>query len=223
MRVECQEMEQYFSDYLDNSLEGAPLELLREHLKECRPCHELLNELKTTLALCERMPELEPPERLIKQILAGTTGPVENFSLLDYLKELCRPFYRSPRFASGTLAAAISFAFVLNALGVTWSSLAQVRLSSLKPQAIFQSFQHSVNVAYDNGVRRINDLRLLYEIQLKIDEFRNQAAQSPARPGQKSSTHSEDKPQSSASSTEFLSAFNQPGAGVEAVFPEGRS
>jgi hypothetical protein len=209
MRVECQEMEQYFSDYLENSLEGENLHLLSQHLRECQPCHELLNEMKSTLLLCEQMPELEPPDRLIKQILAQTIGPMESFSLLDYLKDIFRPVYTSPRFATGTFLAAISLGIVLNSLGVNWSSLGQLSLSSLTPQAMFQNFQHTVNVAYDNGVRRINDLKVLYEIQLKIDEFRSQTAQSPGSSGQKPAARSEEKPQNSSSSSEFLSASNQ--------------
>jgi hypothetical protein len=208
MRVECQEIEQFFSDYLENSLEAGNLQLVQTHLNECPGCSQLLKEIKNTLALCEQFPELELPPRLIDEILVQTTGKI---SWMEYFKEFFRPLYTSPRFATGACLAAISLGIVLNSLGVDWSHLGHLRLADLTPRALVQNVEHTVNLAYDNGIRRINDLKILYEIQLKIDELRTQSGKKTAVAGKKTGAASEEKPEGSASSIECLTADNQAG------------
>ncbi len=128
---------------------------------------------------------------------------------MDYLRDLLRPFYASPRFATGVGLAAVSLGLVLNSLGIDFSRISQLRLSDLTPKALYRNVEHSVNLAYDNGVRRLNDLKLLYEIQQRIDELRSQ-------PGKKSGEKDKptvqppQRPDSSASAIEYLMALNVP-------------
>jgi hypothetical protein len=209
MRLECQEIEDYFSDYLDNALQPGLMDQVREHLHSCPSCLDLLNEVKRTLAFCEEMPPLEPPARLIEQILIKTSGKVQTLSWMDYLRDLFRPFYASPRFATGVGLAAVSVGLVLNSLGIDFSRISQLRLSDLTPKALYRNVEHSVNLAYDNGVRRLNDLKLLYEIQQRIDELKSQTGK---KSGDKNKpvVQPPQRPDSSASAIEYLVAMNMP-------------
>jgi hypothetical protein len=208
MRLDCHEIEEYFSDYLENSLEGESLAQVRQHLKECPACLHLLNEIKATLSLCEVMPQLDPPARLIEQILVQTTGKYQSWGLWEYFRDLFRPLYSSPRFATGAFLAAVSFGFVLNAMGFSFARLSQMKLSDFTPAAIAQGFQRTVYLTYDNSVRRLNDLKILYEIQTRIDELRTQASNQPAKEKEKPDAKKEEgKPQSSASAIESMVAM----------------
>jgi hypothetical protein len=214
MRWECQEIEQFFSDYLETSLSAGENEMVREHLRECPSCLDLMNALKQTLALCEEMPQFEPPAQLIDQILIKTSGRVQSISWRDYLLELVRPLYASPRFATGFGMAAISLALVLNSLGFSFSRLNQIRLSDLTPRALYRNVEQTVNLAYDNGVRRLNDLKLLYEIQQRIDELRTQNTNKKENGDKKTVTPAEQRPESSASAIEQMMAWNEPMKGI---------
>jgi hypothetical protein len=205
MRLECQEIEEYFSDYLDNTLQPDLMVQVREHLQRCSSCLDLMNEVKRTLAICEELPQLEPPPRLIEQILIKTSGKVQTLSWIEYLRDIFRPFYASPRFATGVGLAAVSVGLVLNSLGVDFSRLSQIRLSDLTPQALYRNVEHSVNLAYDNGVRRLNDLKLLYEIQQRIDELRSQTGKK-AGEKDKTTVQPPQRPDNSASALEYLMA-----------------
>jgi hypothetical protein len=214
MRLECQEIEDYFSDYLDSALQPDLMAQVREHLHSCPDCLDLLNAVKRTLAICEEMSPLEPPARLIEQILIKTSGKVQRLSWKDYLRDLFRPFYASPRFATGAGLAAVSLGLVLNSLGIDFSRVSQLRLADLTPKALYRNVEHSVNLAYDNGVRRLNDLKLLYEIQQRIDELRSQTGKKPGEKD-KPTVQPPQRPDSSASAIEYFMAENVPFSGYE--------
>jgi len=110
--------------------------------------------------------------------------------------------------------AAISLALVLNSLGFSFSRLNQIRLSDLTPRALYRNVEQTVNLAYDNGVRRLNDLKLLYEIQQRIDELRTQNTNKKENGDKKTVTPAEQRPESSASAIEQMMAWNEPMKGI---------
>lgn len=169
MKVECREAEDLLGLYVDNSLSEAQLAIVRSHLNTCEACALQALEVEFTISLCRSFPELEPPPHLIKQVLQHTTSPQQTLSWMEYLMELIRPLYASPRFATGACVAALSLSIVMNALGLEFN---QIRWRDLTPRNVVDSLNRSVNVAYDNGLRRLNDLKILYQIQSKIEELR---------------------------------------------------
>ncbi len=171
MTTDCREIEQWLSSYLENNLSEAERQSVRDHLDSCRECSLLLGQMQTMLHVCRFFPELEPPTRLVEKILVRTTGKHRSLSWKEYLLELFMPVYSSPRFAAGACLAVVSFAIVFNALGI---NLGQVKWSDLTPRGVLQSVNRGVYLAYDNGMRRLNDLRILYQIQSKIDELSSQ-------------------------------------------------
>jgi len=204
-RVDCVEFEQFFSEFLENRLETPALQMVRSHLDACESCRALINEMQLSLALCRSFPELEPPSRLVDAILDKTSGHFQSLSWKEYLRELFRPLYMSPRFATGTCLAAISFFIIMNAFGIR---LTRMSWSDLNPKALLVNIHRSVYLAYDNGVRRINDLRILYQIQSKIDELRTREPQpSSEKPKEKSK---ESKKVDETSSTGYFIASAPP-------------
>ena len=169
MKVECHEVENYLGLYAEGGVSGPQLAMVRAHLSTCEACALLVLEMEFTISLCKEFPELEPPPRLIEKVLQETVGLHQSLSWREYLRELFRPVYASPRFATGACLAAISFSIVMNALGV---NLGEVRWSQITPRNVVDGLNRTVNVAYDNSMRRLNDLKILYQLQSKIEELR---------------------------------------------------
>src|SRR5262245_26991729 len=181
MKVQCLEVENTFGPYAGGELSETQSASIRAHLNTCEACALLALEMEFTVSLCREFPELEPPPYLIQRVLRETSGLERSISLAEYLRELFRPLYASPRFATGACLAAISFSIMMNALGV---NLGEVRWSKITPGAVLANLNRTVNVAYDNGMRRLNDLKILYQIQSKIEELRTDDGE-PAKPSER--------------------------------------
>jgi len=180
MKVDCHEVEDYLGLYAEGELSETQSSMVRAHLSNCEACALLALEMEFTISLCKQFPELEPPPRLIERVLQETIGPHQSWSWTEYLRELFRPLYASPRFATGACLAAISFSIVMNALGV---NLGEVRWSEITPRTVVDGLNRTANVAYDNGMRRLNDLKILYQIQSKIEELRTDDGE-PEKPSE---------------------------------------
>lgn len=199
MRVECHEIEQSLSEYLENSLEPSVVQSIRSHLDSCTACSLLLKEMQNALALCKSFPELEPPSGLVESILIQTSGKYQSLSWTEYLWELVRPLYASPKFATGACLAVISFAIVMNAFGI---SLDRVEWADLTPRSVLDSLHRTVYLAYDSSLRRINDLKILYQIQSKIEELRTKEAETTNNPDEK--PKQSNKPQENSATEHFI-------------------
>lgn len=169
MRVECHEVENFLGLYAEGGLSETQSAMVRAHLSTCETCALLNLEMEFTISLCREFPELDPPPHLIERVLHETIGERQSLSWMEYLRELFRPVYASPRFATGACLAAVSFSIVMNALGV---NLGEVRWREISPRTVVDGLNRTANVAYDNGMRRLNDLKILYQIQSKIEELR---------------------------------------------------
>lgn len=169
MKVECHEVEDLLALYAEGGLNETQSTTVRGHLNTCESCALFVLEMEFAISLCKEFPELAPPPHLIQRILQETIGPQQSLSWTGYLRELFRPLYASPRFATGACLAAISLSIVMNALGV---NLGEVRWSEITPRSVVDGLNRTVNVTYDNGMRRINDLKILYQIQSKIEALR---------------------------------------------------
>ncbi|MFN8008965.1 MAG: anti-sigma factor [Terriglobia bacterium] len=179
MKPECFEIQDYLPDYLDHRLAETTLQTVRTHLDECEECASFLLGLEYTLSLCQEYVELDPPPKLVGRILKQTSRGYEFLSWKDYVRELFRPLYTTPRFATGLLMVVISMSFVMNALGVNLNSLT---LADLAPKTLVEKFDRMINVAYDTGLRRLNDLKILYQIQSKLEEFETPGTEESRKP-----------------------------------------
>jgi len=202
--IDCLEVEQLLSDFLEDRLKGSPLLSVRSHLDSCESCRALIKDMQLGLELCRAFPELEVPASLVDEILDRTSGRYQALSWKEYLLELFRPLYSSPKFATGTCLAAISFVMVMNAFGIHFTKIGWADLS---PKVLLGNIHRTAYLAYDNGVRRISDLKILYQIQSKIDEFRTREAETTSKPQEKPK---ETKSPQETSSTEYLVAGHDP-------------
>jgi hypothetical protein len=62
--MNCEQLVQYLSDYIDNDLDLELSEEAREHLATCRNCHIMLDTTRKTITLCQTCsPRVIPQDR----------------------------------------------------------------------------------------------------------------------------------------------------------------
>jgi hypothetical protein len=205
MSVECHEVEKLIDSYVENALSEREQGLVRAHLNACEACALLALELEFTISLCRTYPQLEPPPRLVERILQQTAGQHRSLSWVEYLREIFRPLYSSPRFATGACLAVISFSIVLNAFGLNFG---EISWSDLTPRNVVDSFNRRVNIAYDNGLRRLNDLKILYQIQSKIEELRTEEPDAEKQSEEESKPKK--RPQENSAAEHLMALKRQP-------------
>ena len=104
--MQCSEFDALLTEALDGTLAGAKLERFRGHAAVCSVCGPLFAEVDAGRRLLMSLQEVEPPARLMNNILAATstagktTIPVDNQNRgrnATTAKGRTRPCWPSPR------------------------------------------------------------------------------------------------------------------------------
>jgi len=106
------------------------------------------------------MEPLESRPELVYRILDKTSGIPEGANWQKWLRWLWPT--PQPRFAMGMLTVAMFLMVLTPTLGIRWS---EFEWSDLKPANIYQSLDRGANLMYARGVKFVNELRVVYEIQ----------------------------------------------------------
>ncbi|MGB6484042.1 MAG: anti-sigma factor [Candidatus Acidiferrales bacterium] len=161
MSWSCVQVEEQLSDYLDNALTQAERIEFREHVDACPRCAPLLAQVSH---VTEKLRTLEPepvPAVLVSKILDQTLGPRkakrEWFSWI--------PLLWQPRFATGIVTVLATLLIIFHATGVKPSNLTA---ADLNPVNIFHSADRHAHLAFARSVKFVNDLRVVYEIQSRL-------------------------------------------------------
>ena len=173
----CEQNELRMSDYVDRLLEPHELREFAEHLEACARCSALAARVASLVAGMQRLDTLEPPPQLVRNILDQTIGPrPERRSWRAWLDWLSPAW--QPRFAMGALSVVITFAVVSQALGIQPT---QISLSDLNPVNVYHQANRRAHLLYARSVKFINDLRVVYEIQSRLQP-EPQPETTPAEP-----------------------------------------
>ena len=194
--MECIEFDSLLMDAIDGVLTGATLDRFQAHARTCTACGPLLAEAEAGRNWLKGLTEVEPPANLVANILASTTGvdtqrlrvPARlvqpQISWLDRvqasLSGFLQPIWltvRQPRFAMSFGMAFFALSVGLTVAGVKPNDLRQV---SLRPAAI----RHTYYNTQARVVRYYDNVRIVYEVQSRLHEFRRNA---PAEPGPRES------------------------------------
>lgn len=161
MSWNCVQVEERLSDYLDNTLTESERAEFREHLDSCSRCAPLVAQVSYVTRNLAAL-ELEPaPPLLLSKILDQTLGPRkakrEWFSWI--------PVIWQPRFATGVVTVLATLLIIFHATGVRPSSLT---LADFNPVNIVHSADRHAHLAFARSVKFVNDLRVVYEIQSRL-------------------------------------------------------
>jgi predicted anti-sigma-YlaC factor YlaD len=164
----CAQTEERLSDYLDGLLDNEEQQAILTHVGGCPRCAPLVARVSGVVRQMRSLEEMETPPHLMERILDQTIGPRKERrrGWLGWLVPVWQP-----RFAMG---AASVFATVFILLYVSGMNPAKLKRADLSPVSLYRSADRHVHLAYARGVKFVNDLRVVYEIE---SAFRSPAAQ----------------------------------------------
>jgi hypothetical protein len=165
----CEQTEARLSEYLDGLLTPDERYAFDMHVNACEHCVPLVASVSHLLTDLRSMEQLEPPPQLITSILNQTIGPRKTSKgwrgAFGWLSGLA-----SPRFAYSAVSIAASMAILLAASGI---SLRKPKLADFYPGNIARSVDRQAHLAYAHTTKFVSDLRVVYEIQSRLNQDNN--------------------------------------------------
>ena len=164
----CEQTEARLSDYLDGLLQPAEQIAFDHHVNGCERCTPLVAGVSHALGALHSLQQVEPSPRLVDSILTATQGPRTWRNAKRWLHG-----FQSPRFLYGAISVAATFIVMLTVSGFSWK---KPKLADLAPAAIYRKANSQAHLAYAHGTKFVSDLRVVYEIQTRL----NDTEQNPA-------------------------------------------
>jgi anti-sigma factor RsiW len=160
----CARTEERLSDYLDGILSSAEAAAFSAHAAGCDSCGKLVAQVGGLVHQMRALDALEVPPQLISKILDSTLGPrPESAGWRRWFAWI--PQLWQPRFAMGVITVAATLLIVLYTAGM---SPAKLKKADLSPTNVFRSANRQVHLTYARSAKFVNDLRVVYEIQTRL-------------------------------------------------------
>jgi len=158
----CEQTEARLSDYLDGVLETAELHAFNQHVNTCERCAPLVAGVAHVLGDLYGLEQVEPPPQLENAILTATLGKRRVWDVRGWLRTL-----QSPRFVYSFGSVAATIIILLTASGFSWR---KPKLADLAPANIYHNADRVVHLRYAQTAKFVSDLRVVYEIQSRMNE-----------------------------------------------------
>jgi Putative zinc-finger len=194
--MKCADFELLLCDYIDGTLAEESRKALEQHAEVCTQCRELLRDATEAVSFMGRVEEIAPPPELITRLAYhAPRGKVRDG--LNRHGLLSRTFTKwfqpvlQPRFAMGMAMTILSFAMLGRCTGV---QLQQIKPADLSPTKVWGGVEDKAYRSWDRTVKYYENLRLVYEIETRVKEIREQqnAADRETVPAnQRSASHSQ--------------------------------
>ena len=160
----CEQIEARLSDYLDDAMTRNDRASFEAHVGDCPRCAPLVAHLSKLLTSMHVMEQIEPPPRLVYNILDKTLGkrePVTGWrAIFGWFEGVS-----TMRLAYGALSVAGTFAILLSTVGFSFS---KPKLADLRPANIMRRADNQAHLMYAKGTKFVNDLRVVSEIQSRL-------------------------------------------------------
>jgi anti-sigma factor RsiW len=161
----CAGTEEKLSDFLDGILSPAEAAEFSTHSKSCDACGKLLAQVGGLLHQMRALDALETPPQLIPKILESTLGPQRTQRAGWQRWFGWVPRFWQPRFAMGAITVAATILIVVYTTGI---SPAKLKKADLSPANVFRTANRQVHLTYARSAKFVNDLRVVYEIQTRL-------------------------------------------------------
>ena len=162
MNWTCEQTEAQLSDYLDGLFEPAEQSAFNQHVNTCERCAPLVAAVARTLGGLYAMEPVEAPADLENAILTATLGAPSWRNLRRWLRGL-----QSPRFVYSLASVAATIILILTASGFSFT---KPKMADLRPATIYWKTNRQAHRVYAQSVKFVSDLRVVYEIQTRLNE-----------------------------------------------------
>ena len=172
--MNCSDVEILLAEYVDGTLQDAPKRALESHLESCEACRELSQDAFAAVAFLARTSALEAPPELVNRILFHVPSLKPTWARRLFGRVLggwVEPLLQ-PRLAMGMAVAALSFFMVE-------PRVHQLTPSDLDPVKLWTVAETRVSRAWERGVKSYENIRLVYEIQARLDQWQEEAPETP--------------------------------------------
>ncbi|MGH9724647.1 MAG: anti-sigma factor family protein [Candidatus Acidiferrales bacterium] len=164
MNWNCAITEERLSDYLDGQLSPEEAEAFSAHRATCNQCEAQVREVGQLVARMQTLELISEPPHLARKILDATSGPRKHESgWRTWLAGISTLW--QPRFALGAVAVVAILFFVLNSAGLRTSHLKRV---AFNPADMVRTANRQAHLVYAHSAKYVNDLRVVYEIQSRL-------------------------------------------------------
>jgi hypothetical protein len=164
MSWNCSITEERLSDSLEGLLSREDAATFSAHTAGCADCRTLLAQVGPLVQRMQRMEMVEEPAHLSARILDATLGPRKTKAVWERFAGWAVGLMQ-PRVVMGFATAAASFVIVLHTAGVTPG---KIKRADLSPGNVLRAANRQVHLTYARGVKFVNDLRVVYEIQSRL-------------------------------------------------------
>src|SRR5579863_10424008 len=173
----CTLTEERLSDYLEGQLSASDSAAIEMHKRSCARCSQLVAQVGSLLNDMHRLDFVEEPATLQAKILEASLGPRP--SKQGWRRWFAwTPVIWQPRFAIGMATVAACAVIIVQAGGVVPTKLHK---ANLNPGAVFRSVNRQAHLTYAQGVKFVNGLRVVYEIESRLQP-QNPPQENPAPP-----------------------------------------
>ena len=160
----CVLTEERLSDYLDGLLSPAEAEVFSGHVSSCEQCGKLVAQVGGLVNRMQRLEPLEAPPQLVTTILDATVGPrTQKHSSRRWFAWI--PGLWQPRFTMGLATVVATLVIVVYAAGMSPSKLKKM---DMNPENVLRAANRQVHLTYARSAKFVNDLRVVYEIQSRL-------------------------------------------------------
>lgn len=150
--MDCLQMEELLSEYLESSLPDDEMIQAAAHIKNCPSCSELLSEMLSVIEQCKNYPIFETNPSLLEKILLQTSARPKRRSLKGLWTNYQFKNFFVSRFAVGTALATLFALLMIN--------LATPRItpgaSGWSPSDLFRAANRRVQQIYGEGLKAFN-------------------------------------------------------------------
>lgn len=176
MNWNCTNIEERLSDYLDGMLSPVEMAAFHAHSATCADCGKLVASVSGLVTRMHGLEAVAESPLLVNRILDSTIGPrvqkegwTRWFSWTTGLLQ--------PRFTMGLVTVAATILILIYTGGFTPSKLKKADLS---PVNAFRSANRQAHLTYARSVKYVNDLRVVYEIQSRLQPSAEPSPEIPA-------------------------------------------
>jgi hypothetical protein len=166
----CTESDKRLSDYLDRLTTPEETAAFSAHIEHCAACADLVARVGGTVRMLRATAPVEVPPQLFAKIVAATSGT--RAPSRGWRRWLPAPAWSwQPQFAMGAITVAASFLIVFHAANASHGAQA---LATLNPVNLFRAADRQAHVSYAHTAKFVNDMRLVYEIQSRLEPDQDQ-------------------------------------------------